>query len=38
MDILKYGADVEVLAPVSLREAVATQLEGATRRYASSGR
>jgi len=25
MDILKYGADVEVLAPESLREAVATQ-------------
>jgi predicted DNA-binding transcriptional regulator YafY len=33
MDILKYGADVEVLAPASLREAVATQLGNAGRIY-----
>ena len=33
MDILKYGADVEVLAPKSLREAVARQLEAAARPY-----
>jgi predicted DNA-binding transcriptional regulator YafY len=33
MDILKYGADVEVLAPESLREAVAAQLSRATQLY-----
>ena len=33
MDILKYGADVEVLAPESLREAVAAQLSQATKLY-----
>jgi predicted DNA-binding transcriptional regulator YafY len=35
MDILKYGADVEVLAPASLRAAVAAELAGAARRYES---
>ena len=34
MDILKYGADVEVLAPESLRQAVAAQLQQAARLYA----
>jgi predicted DNA-binding transcriptional regulator YafY len=34
MDILKYGADVEVLAPESLRRAVAGQLQQATALYA----
>jgi len=33
MDILKYGADVEVLAPESLRKAVAAQLSEAARLY-----
>ena len=33
MDILKYGADVEVLAPESLRQAVAAQLTAAARHY-----
>ena len=33
MDILKYGADVEVLAPESLRQAVAAQLTEAARHY-----
>jgi len=33
MDILKYGADVEVLAPASLREAVAAQLAAAATLY-----
>ena len=33
MDILKYGADVEVLAPESLRTAVATAHADAARRY-----
>ena len=33
MDILKYGADVEVLAPESLRMAIASRLRGAARRY-----
>ena len=33
MDILKYGADVEVLAPESLREAVAAQLSRAAKLY-----
>jgi predicted DNA-binding transcriptional regulator YafY len=34
MDILKYGADVEVLAPESLRKAVAEQLRQASTLYA----
>lgn len=34
MDILKYGADVEVLAPASLREHVARELRAASGRYA----
>jgi predicted DNA-binding transcriptional regulator YafY len=34
MDILKYGADVEVLAPESLRKAVAAQLQHAAMLYA----
>jgi len=33
MDILKYGADVEVLAPESLRKAVAAQLQHAAMLY-----
>jgi predicted DNA-binding transcriptional regulator YafY len=33
MDVLKYGADVEVLAPESLRKAVAAQLTAAARHY-----
>ena len=33
MDILKYGADVEVLSPESLRTAVANQLRDAARLY-----
>jgi predicted DNA-binding transcriptional regulator YafY len=34
MDILKYGADVEVLAPESLRAAVAAQITAAAKLYA----
>ena len=33
MDILKFGPDVEVLAPASLREAVAERIEAASKRY-----
>jgi predicted DNA-binding transcriptional regulator YafY len=33
MDILKYGADVEVLAPDSLRSAVSAQLTAAAKLY-----
>jgi len=33
MDVLKYGADVEVLAPESLRAAVASQLRDASKLY-----
>jgi predicted DNA-binding transcriptional regulator YafY len=33
MDILKYGADVQVLAPESLRKAVAEKLRAAARLY-----
>ena len=33
MDVMKYGADVEVLAPPSLREAVAEKLRAAAKRY-----
>jgi predicted DNA-binding transcriptional regulator YafY len=33
MDILKYGADVEVLAPDSLRTAVAVQITAAAKLY-----
>jgi len=33
MDILKYGADVQVLAPASLRQAVAEKLRAAVRLY-----
>jgi predicted DNA-binding transcriptional regulator YafY len=33
MDVMKYGADVEVLAPPSLRAAVATQLRAAAAIY-----
>jgi predicted DNA-binding transcriptional regulator YafY len=36
MDILKYGADVEVLSPDSLRQAVATQLRAAAELYAGT--
>jgi predicted DNA-binding transcriptional regulator YafY len=31
MDILKYGADVEVIAPQAVREAVKNQLDAAAR-------
>lgn len=34
MDVLKYGADVQVLAPESLRTAVATQLRESAKLYA----
>jgi predicted DNA-binding transcriptional regulator YafY len=33
MDILKYGEDVEVLAPAELRQMVREQLTGANRLY-----
>ncbi|MGH8744397.1 MAG: helix-turn-helix transcriptional regulator, partial [Burkholderiales bacterium] len=33
MDILKYGPDVEVIAPGELRSAVAAQLEAAGKQY-----
>ena len=33
MDILKYGPDVEVVAPEALREAIVEQLKGALRQY-----
>jgi predicted DNA-binding transcriptional regulator YafY len=33
MDILKYGADVEVVAPPSLRDSVAKQLQAASKLY-----
>lgn len=35
MDILRFGADVEVLAPQSLRERVVEALAGALGRYRS---
>jgi predicted DNA-binding transcriptional regulator YafY len=31
MDILKYGADVEVIAPEALKDAVKNQLDAAAR-------
>ena len=34
MEILKFGPDVEVLAPQALRERICEQLEGALARYA----
>ena len=37
MDILKYGPEVEVLAPRKLREQVAQQLQDAMRVYAEKG-
>jgi predicted DNA-binding transcriptional regulator YafY len=33
MDVLKHGAEVEVLAPVSLRERLAQQLRRTLARY-----
>jgi predicted DNA-binding transcriptional regulator YafY len=33
MDIMKYGADVQVLAPASLRASVAARLQAAARLY-----
>ncbi len=36
MDVLKYGPDVEVIAPDALRSAVAERLRAATERYAPS--
>jgi predicted DNA-binding transcriptional regulator YafY len=35
MEILKYGPDVQVLEPASLRERVAQSLAEAARRYSS---
>jgi predicted DNA-binding transcriptional regulator YafY len=35
MEILKYGPDVEVLEPASLRERVATALRQGAQRYES---
>jgi predicted DNA-binding transcriptional regulator YafY len=35
MDILKYGPDVEVVAPASLRREVAARLRSAVKRYSS---
>jgi predicted DNA-binding transcriptional regulator YafY len=35
MDILRYGADVEVVGPKALREEIARRLEAAAARYAS---
>ena len=37
MEILKYGPEVEVLAPAALREKVNEQLEAAARRYGGTG-
>ena len=37
MDILRHGAEVEVLAPPGLRERVAAELAAAARRYAGTG-
>lgn len=37
MDILRYGADVEVLAPPALREEVAAELARASARYRGAG-
>ncbi len=36
MDILKYGPDVEVVAPQELREAVAARIREANMRYEAS--
>ncbi|MGB5442702.1 MAG: WYL domain-containing protein, partial [Gammaproteobacteria bacterium] len=33
MDILKYGADVEVLGPAALRRKVKARLEAAAKHY-----
>ncbi|MFO1375797.1 MAG: WYL domain-containing protein [Steroidobacteraceae bacterium] len=37
MDILRHGAEVEVLAPPELRERVVAELAAAARRYAGAG-
>ncbi|HEX7053195.1 MAG TPA: YafY family protein [Burkholderiales bacterium] len=37
MEILKYGADVEVLSPANLRDRVAESLKLAMKRYGNSG-
>ena len=37
MDILRYGAEVEVLGPPALRAQVAKELRGASRRYRGDG-
>ena len=37
MDILRYGAAVEVLGPPMLREQVAQELRAAARRYRGDG-
>ena len=36
MDILRHGADVEVLAPNTLRDAVIEALDAARKRYVAS--
>jgi predicted DNA-binding transcriptional regulator YafY len=36
MDVLKHGASVEVLAPASLRDAIAAELAAALGRYAGA--
>jgi predicted DNA-binding transcriptional regulator YafY len=38
MDILRYGSSVEVLAPQSLRDAVAAEIRAAAARYAAPPR
>jgi predicted DNA-binding transcriptional regulator YafY len=37
MEILKFGADVEVLAPEALRQRLAESLKKAASRYGKSG-
>ena len=37
MDVLRYGADAEVLAPGFLREAVAAEAQRTTEIYAAAG-
>ena len=37
MDVLKYGADVQVLAPDSLRNAVAAEHASAAKLYSGEG-
>ena len=37
MDILRFGPEVEVLAPIALRELVALTLSAAANRYRGTG-